>query len=98
MRILLKHRFALETLYSFFGSQNRLAQRMVLPEIRREDFVDQVIRAVRLHLDFFEDDALLALDVAVAEQGVEKQVGQDVLQKAVRDLGINPEKPNPAIS
>ena len=28
----------------------------------------------------------------------EKQVGADLLEKAIRDLGINPEKPNPAIS
>jgi hypothetical protein len=28
----------------------------------------------------------------------EKQIQPDVLQKAVKDLGINPDKPNPAIS
>jgi pyruvate dehydrogenase E1 component len=48
--------------------------------------------------DFFEVDAkhiVLATLVALAR---EKQIGPDVLSKAVQELGINPEKANPAIS
>jgi pyruvate dehydrogenase E1 component len=48
--------------------------------------------------DFFEVDAkhiVLATLHALAE---EKQIGADVVQKAIRDLGINPEKANPAVS
>jgi len=48
--------------------------------------------------DFFEVDAkhiVLATLVALAR---EKQIGPDVLKKAVKELGINPEKANPAIS
>ncbi len=48
--------------------------------------------------DFFEVDAkhiVLATLVALAR---EKQIGSDVLRKAVQELGINPEKANPAIS
>jgi pyruvate dehydrogenase E1 component len=48
--------------------------------------------------DFFEVDAkhiVLATLVALAR---EKQIGPDVLKKAVQELGINPEKANPAIS
>jgi hypothetical protein len=28
----------------------------------------------------------------------DKQVSPEILQKAIKDLGINPEKPNPAIA
>jgi pyruvate dehydrogenase E1 component len=48
--------------------------------------------------DFFEVDAkhiVLATLVGLAR---EKQMGPDVLNKAVQELGINPEKANPAIS
>src|SRR6202047_541795 len=48
--------------------------------------------------DFFEVDAkhiVLATLVALAR---EKQIDSDVLRKAVQELGINPEKANPAIS
>ena len=40
--------------------------------------MDQVIGAVGLHLDLFEDDALLLFDIFLAEEGMEDQVGQDV--------------------
>jgi pyruvate dehydrogenase E1 component len=46
--------------------------------------------------DFFEVDAkhiVLATLVALAR---ENKVGKDVLTRAIQELGINPEKPNPA--
>ena len=36
---------------------------MILPEALREQLVDEVVRRVLDHLDLFEDDLLLALDV-----------------------------------
>ena len=48
--------------------------------------------------DFFEVDAkhiVLATLHALAREG---QVGNDVLEKAIRELGINPEKRNPVTS
>jgi pyruvate dehydrogenase E1 component len=48
--------------------------------------------------DFFEVDAkhiVLATLTALAQ---EKQVGPEVTQRAIRELGINPDKPNPAHS
>jgi pyruvate dehydrogenase E1 component len=38
---------------------------------------------------------VLATLVALAR---EKKIGGDVLEKAIRDLGINPEKANPVVS
>ena len=42
-----------EALYRFLGSQDRPPQRVVLPEILGEDFVDEVIGIVLIHFDFF---------------------------------------------
>ena len=48
--------------------------------------------------DFFEVDAkhiVLAMLGALAR---EKKIGTDVVKRAVQELGIKPEKPNPAVS
>jgi pyruvate dehydrogenase E1 component len=48
--------------------------------------------------DFFEVDArFIVLSTLYALQQ-EKQIEPNVVAKAIKDLGINPEKPNPAIS
>ena len=48
--------------------------------------------------DFFEVDAKHIVLATLHALAREKQVGADVLEKAIGDLGINPEKRNPAIS
>ena len=76
--IVTPNHLAVETLHRFARAQNRLAQRMILPEIRREDLVDQIIRTVRLHLELFEDHAFFLVDILVAEHAVQHQVGQNI--------------------
>ncbi len=46
--------------------------------------------------DFFEVDAKHVVLATLTALAREKQIKLDVLQKAVKDLGINPEKANPA--
>ena len=48
--------------------------------------------------DFFEVDAKHIVLATLTALAKEKQIPIKVVQKAVKDLGINPEKPNPAIS
>ena len=48
--------------------------------------------------DFFEVDAKHIVLATLNALAAEKQIKLDVVQQAVKDLGINPEKPNPAIS
>jgi pyruvate dehydrogenase E1 component len=48
--------------------------------------------------DFFEVDAKHIVLATLYELLREKQIGLDVVQQASKDLGINPDKPNPAIS
>ena len=62
----------------FLRAENRPAERMTLPEALGEQLVDQVVRRVLDHLDLFEDDLLLALDVVRAERRVHDDVGEDV--------------------
>jgi len=48
--------------------------------------------------DFFEVDAKHIVLATLHALAREKQVGAEVLEKAIRELGINPEKANPAVS
>ena len=59
-------------------AENRPAERMVLPESLREELVDEIVGRVLDHLDLFDDDLLLALDVVGRERRVADDVGQDV--------------------
>ena len=51
---------------------------MVSPEILREDFVDEVIRVVLVHLDFFQDDPAFLPDVLHIEDRPQHQVAEHV--------------------
>ena len=48
--------------------------------------------------DFFEVDAKHIVLATLSALARENQIKIDTVQQAVKDLGINPEKPNPAIS
>ena len=48
--------------------------------------------------DFFEVDAKHIVLATLGALVREKKIGVDIMKKAIRDLGINPEKLNPAIS
>jgi pyruvate dehydrogenase E1 component len=48
--------------------------------------------------DFFEVDAKHIVLATLSALAREKQIDVQVVKQAVKDLGINPEKPNPAIS
>src|SRR5579862_6320375 len=77
VRIGFEYRIALETLDGFFGAQDRLTQRMVLPEILGKDFVDEIIRVVLVHFDLFENHAAFASDIAGIECRVKNQIGKN---------------------
>jgi pyruvate dehydrogenase E1 component len=48
--------------------------------------------------EFFEVDARFIVLATLHELYQDGQLGKDVVEKAIEDLGINPEKPNPVIS
>jgi pyruvate dehydrogenase E1 component len=48
--------------------------------------------------DFFEVDAKHIVLATLTALARDKQIAPEILQKAIEDLGINPEKLNPAIS
>src|SRR5258707_15209965 len=48
--------------------------------------------------EFFEVDSRFVVLAALHELGQEGLVGEAAVQNAIKDLGINPEKPNPVIS
>src|SRR6266852_3912258 len=58
-----KQRIAMEGFHGFRRAENRAAQRMLRPETSREDFVKQIFRIVQVHLDFFEADLAIILQV-----------------------------------
>ena len=51
---------------------------MIFPEILGEDFVDEIVRIVFVHLDFFHDHAALAGDVGGIEHRVQNQVAENI--------------------
>ena len=88
--VILNHRL-IEALDGLARAQNRLAERVILPEVRRKNLVDQIVGTVRVHLDFFENDAFFLLDVFVAECGVQHEIAQYVhgdRQMFVEHLGV----------
>jgi pyruvate dehydrogenase E1 component len=46
--------------------------------------------------DFFEVDAKHIVLATLGALARDKKIGLDVVQQSIRDLGINPEKANPA--
>ena len=48
--------------------------------------------------DFFEVDAKHIVLATLGDLARDGKIEVAVVQKAIKDLGINPEKPNPAIS
>src|SRR5215831_19344795 len=64
---------------------------MILPEVRREYFVDEVVGTISLHFDLFENYPLLLLNVLVAKEGVQHKIRKYVeglRQVLVQHLGI----------
>ncbi len=83
--------FAPEPVHSLLGAQNRTAERMVGPEGGDEDFVNEIVRRVFDHLDLFEDDAALDLEVVVGEARRDDDVGQQAergLHLLVEDVAV----------
>jgi pyruvate dehydrogenase E1 component len=48
--------------------------------------------------DFFEVDAKHIVHATLVDLARDGKIDQSVAQKAIKDLGINPDKPNPAVS
>ena len=71
-------RVLLEAADGFAGAEDGLAERMALPEILHEDFMDQRVGIVLVHLDLFEDHAALAGDLLRGEDRVQHQVREHI--------------------
>ena len=67
-----------ESLHRFLGSQNRFAERMVVPEVLREDLVDEIVGIIFVHLDLFQNHAALARQLGRIECRIQHQVAEDV--------------------
>ena len=64
---------------------------MARPELLRENLVHQIVGCVLDHLDLFEDDALLALDVGGRERRVHHDVAEQIdgeRQMLIEDLDV----------
>src|SRR5262245_26669870 len=73
-----EQRGLLQAAYRFFRSQDRLAERMILPEALDEDLMDEVIRIVFIHLDLLKDHPLFTGDVLVFKERVEYQIADHI--------------------
>jgi len=70
--------FGREFFDGFRRAENRAAKGMLGPEAARKGFVKEIFGVVHVHLDFFEDNLLLVLDVTRIEARVKAEVADDV--------------------
>ncbi len=64
---------------------------MILPEIAEKCLVDEVLGVVHFHLQLFENDTLLLLDVGSVEARIQDEVGEQIEcdgQVLVQDLDV----------
>ncbi len=84
-------RVAIKAFDGRLATKNGPSQRMVAPEVADERLVHQVLRVIHLHLQLFQNDALLLLNFFRLKQRVQHQVGKYVerqRQVIVQHLGV----------
>lgn len=86
-----KKRFAAEIADGFGSAKDGAAEGMFRPEAAGEHVVEKIFGIVQIHLDFFEDNLALFIDVAGIELGTKNEIGDDVEcdgEMLVKDLGV----------
>ena len=73
----LRERLASERVHAVGRAENGAPERMAAPEAFRENLVDQIVGGVLDHLDLFENDFFLFLDVVLGHQRIADQVGEN---------------------
>ncbi len=84
-------RVAMEPANCFRCAENRPAERMLRPEATGENFVEEILGVVQVHLDLFEDHLALFPNVVGIEFRAKNEIGNDVegdRQVLIEDLGI----------
>ncbi len=60
----------------FLGAEDRFTERMILPEILGKDLMDQILGAILVHLDFFQNHATFTNDILDRKHRIQYQVGE----------------------
>jgi hypothetical protein len=74
----IKHHLLLECPDGLLGAENRLSQRVIFPEVLREDFMHEIVRIVLVHLDFFQDHAPFSADIFDIKNRIEHEIAQHI--------------------
>ena len=69
---------AIEGADALGGTENVTSQRMIAEMGKVEQIVTTIFGVVLAHVDFFQYDALFALDIVVGERRSKQKIGQDV--------------------
>src|SRR6185369_9418910 len=89
--VIVEQDLLLKPLDRILGAENRLAQRMIFPEVLRENLMHEVVGIVLVHLDLFEDYSAFALQLSRIKNRIQYEVTQDVeclRQVFVEDLHV----------
>src|SRR5271163_2172672 len=78
MSIKARYHVPLEFLHGVARAQNRQAQRMVLPETLCENFMDEIIGIILVHLYLFQNDAALLRDIAAIKNGMKDEIAEHI--------------------
>src|SRR5208337_2104248 len=70
--------FAVEIAHGFRSAEDGAAERVFRPKAAGEDVVEQVLGIVQVHLDLFQNNLALLVDVVGIELGPQDQVGENV--------------------
>src|SRR4051812_47638676 len=70
--------FSLESLYCFFSPEDGFTERVILPEVLSEYFVDKIIRVVLVHFDLFNNDSAFAGNVCGIEDRIEDKIAENI--------------------
>ena len=86
-----KKRFAAEITNGFRSAEDGTTEGMFGPEAASKNVMEEIFGIVQIHLDFFEDDLALFINVAGIELGTKDEIGDDVESNGemlVEDLGV----------
>ena len=76
--VMVEDRLLREAADRFDGAEDGAAEGVIFPEVLGEGLVYKIVGVVLIHLDLFQDDALLTSQIGLRKLWMQHQVAQDI--------------------